>query len=217
MIFPRTFTALLIGAASPLGCKSESGECQVVSSMTLTDDEKSPSGTSPAELLQLSKPENAAFLWDLGLDGSNPTNAGIEEEVSVAVTTERASGSAQYVVTEQVGNTEQDGNCGPSLHVPVRLSLTTSDGALEEAFEADLILRYATGVASFDSSFAFEDLNGWLTPVAAGADGEVHAEFGEEVRGWVAVVVTLTSDGAARENWTMAGHWGDVAPPEDAP
>jgi hypothetical protein len=205
-----TVVAAVVLAPAGAGC-ADTSECRVVETRTLADAEKSTQGTSASEVLWMAKAHTGAFTWDLTLDGQNPTNGDPEAMVTVEVAVERAPGKVRHVVTEQVGSTEQASACGASLYVPVRLSITTSDGSLHDEFAGDLVFGVERpGVPWIRVTFAFEELNGALRPTRAGSSGEVHAEFGAAPRGSIAVVHEAREDGSAIENWSMAGRWGDV-------
>ncbi|MCY1059558.1 hypothetical protein [Nannocystis sp. SCPEA4] len=198
-------------APAGAGC-ADTSECRVVESRTLADAEKSPQGTSASEVLGMAKAHTGAFIWDLTLDGQNPTNGDPEAMVTVEVAVERAAGKVRHVVTEQVGSTEQGSNCGANLYVPIRLAITTSDGSLHDEFAGDLVFgAERPGVPWIGVPFAFEELSGALRPTRAGSSGEVFAAFGPAPRGTIAVVHEAREDGSAIENWSIAGHWGDVS------
>lgn len=217
----RRITARLAGVAAATlafavaGCV-DTAECRVVETRTLADAEKSPQGTSGAEVLAMAMAHTAAFTWQLAPDGDNPTNGDPQAMVTVEVTVERAAGAVRHEVTEQVGSTEQDSGCGASLYVPVRLSITTSDGALQDAFTGDLVFgAERPGVAWFHAPFAFAELRGALRPTRAGSSGEVDVEFGAAPRGSIAVVHETREGNSAIEAWSMAGQWGDAPVDEE--
>ncbi|MBZ5711886.1 hypothetical protein [Nannocystis pusilla] len=205
-----TAVAAVVLASAGAGC-ADTSECRVVETRTLADAEKSPQGTSASEVLGLAMAHTGAFTWDLTPDGQNPTNGDPGAMLMVAVAVERAAGEVRHVVTEQVGSTEQASACGASLYVPVRLSITTSDAALQDEFAGDLVFgAERPGVPWIRVPFAFEELRGGLRPTRAGSSGEVYAEFGAAPRGWIAVLHEARADESAGEAWSMAGHWGDV-------
>ncbi|WP_434420077.1 hypothetical protein [Nannocystis pusilla] len=207
--------ALLCLAILSPACSPEASSCEVVETKTLADDEASPQGMSALDVLAMAQPHQAAFLWDLTPDGENPTNADPHVATSVDVTVERGAGNVRYVVTEQHGDTEEDAHCGPNLYVPIRLKIVTGDGALNDTFTGDLVYGVERpGIPRISVGFAFDDLAGTLRPTVAGAEGEVYVEFGAEPRGWIAVRHESQDAIAASETWAMAGHWGDVPPPE---
>jgi len=209
--------ALLVAgvASAAAGCGGEAGGCQVIATTMLADPEKSPQGMSGAEVLALAIAHETGFTWRRTLDGDNPTNADPEAMVTVAVTVERGEGAVRHVVSEQQGSTEEDAGCGASLYVPIRLRVTTSDGALDDVFAGDLVFgAELPGVAWITATFAFDELAGGLRPTMAGASGEVQVEFADPPRGWIAVRHEVRDDVSVSETWALAGHWGPVAPPE---
>jgi hypothetical protein len=199
-------------------CSDESEACEVVETQMLGDDEMSPEGVSGTEVLSMATPVALPFEWDANPSGEPPTNAmpGTTTEVNLAL--ERGEGSVRRVVTEQVGTTEQNSSCGPTLFVPVRVRMTTVDGALDEVVEGDVAFGAALpGIPTFDATFAFDELVGWLRSTSADAGGELHAELGVGSRGWIGVTREESSGDSASEGWVMAGHWGEVLPPGDSP
>jgi hypothetical protein len=209
-----TTLALLCAAGLLPACSAGASRCEVVESRTLADDEASPQGISALDVLELAQPHLFALSWVRAPDGQNPTNADPDAMVSVDVAIERAPGAVRHVVTEQTGSAEDDAGCGPNLYIPVRLRITTSDGALRDTFTGDLVHgAERPGVSWITAPFAFDDLSGTLRPTTAGASGEAHVEFTAEPRGWIAVLDEARGQDAATESWVMAGYWGNVPPP----
>jgi hypothetical protein len=98
---------------------------------------------------------------------------------------------------------------------PACSSEAGGDGALNDTFTGDLVYgAERPGLPWISVEFAFDDLAGTLRPTVSGAAGEVYVEFGAEPRGWIAVRHETQDAIAASETWAMAGHWGDVPPPE---
>jgi len=203
---------IVISMAVVNGCEAEGEICEVVERRTLADDEDSPEGMSALDVLALAEPSEPMFQWDLTQDNQEHTNADPEATVSINLQVERGAGDVSYLVTEQSGTNEVDGNCGASLSVPVRLHMSTSDGGLdEEVFEDNLVYEFRqTGTAWIKRDFDFESLNGWLRPIEERATGQVYAEFGNSERGWIGVQIVTRHDNSVSEGSELAGHWGDV-------
>ncbi|WAS95124.1 hypothetical protein [Nannocystis punicea] len=213
---PAIPLALLYAVGLLPACSAGTSSCEVVESRTLADDEASPEGMSALDVLELTQPHLLALSWLRTPDGQNPTNADPDATVSVDVAIERAPGAVRHVVTEQTGSTEENAHCGANLYIPVRLTITTSDGALQDSFTGDLVHgAERPGAPWIIARFEFADLSGTLRPTAAGASGEVHVEFAAEPRGWIAVRDEVRGQDAVTESWVMAGSWGDVPPLEN--
>jgi len=223
---PKTLMVLIPVMAIHLTCRGQDGDrdgCREVESRSLADDEASPEGMTPLEVLALAgEPLETPFTWRWGTAKDEPgvTNAtddappGSDVTVSIRVRVERTSETARYVITTKAGNLRDQSspNCGPEVHVPVRLHLTTSDGALAEVFEHDLIFemwRRDSGfpdVAIIESVFAFEDLNGWLEPSWEDGkiSGDLYAEFGDDKKGNIGISRVRGNE----EGYDVAGYWG---------
>lgn len=188
-----------------LACKSSS-RCEEISEVDLADDEATPEGMTADDVIATtSTPHTAAFRWAAGLSNAVPADS-----TTVTVSVSRLPSPARHLVTEQVGNTEDDLDCGSSLIVPIRLRLETSDGALDDDFEADLVADLRSGVPSSAELFLdldFDELAGTLRPIEPGF-GELFVRFGSSERGDLGLRVERRDGGNAVESFRSLGGWG---------
>lgn len=130
-------------------------------------DERTPEGVTPAEVLAKAVGARDFTLnWvpDLTNAPSDSTTAHFELAL-------RDVEPIEYIRTERNpdNNTDIGDDCGPSLHIPATLTLSTDDGALDERFDEALVYDLrpdASPRPSVSVAFDFDQLVGSLRVLA---------------------------------------------------
>lgn len=187
-VVPRESCDLVFVAAAFLamavsGCKEEGSFCEEVTNRVIEDDASTPDGFSAISVLEMvGSGHDALLTWR-----ANTTNAPSGASIDVSVVVERAADPARHVVTEQRGDTRDDLMCGAELRVPVAVEVRTGDGAIDDVFVGDLVHRPPFGLSAFTSRFSYDELHGWLRPVAP------DPQAGEPLNTWGELVIDFVN------------------------
>src|SRR5688572_3016201 len=193
-------------------CNTET-TCQSVDERILASDETAAEGLRPLDIIQLASQAEASMTWI-----ESRSNAETDAESTVSVRVERTSEPSRYEETKQVGSEESDLGCGSFITVPVSMNISTSDGALEEALDTELVANVLLpNQALIEIEFDFESIAGTLEPSLESARGELRIEFRENggFSGVVGARRESTQGGSAMVEWSPLGYWGSFLDPDD--
>jgi hypothetical protein len=197
--------ALATCAAGLVLACSTPARCEEISDVELADGEATHEGMTADDVMVMTNtPHVSPFAWTAEL-----SNAVADDSTTVMISVSRLTSPAHHLVTEQVGDTKQDENCGASLVVPIRLRLETSDGGLDDSFDGDLVADLRGGIPSSVSFFVdldYDELIGSVRPIESGA-GELSVRFGASEVGDLGLSTVRRDGGNVEEQFRSLGGW----------
>jgi hypothetical protein len=192
--------------------EESSGGC-VFTLTALSDEERSPLGFSPAQVMALADGElRAGFEWSQASGLAYGPETGMSE-VTVRVAQRDAAGLAR------IDRAESSPYCEDHVRVPVTVSLATAGGALDESLQTDLTAT-SPDEASVTTTVKSGELRGSFAfaPGALGSSRFIRLEVDLRLRsaefgGRLLAGVESGDDGSGTASFRPAplACWGDVS------